>query len=217
VSGGNHPRPYKPKEVTVALPSYAVPFRGRYACPCQVLWIPAYEHEAQRRGILPSGGTLTIYQLIGGYAASGGTHADGGAGDYLDLPGEEDLWLMRQMGADASWLRLAGWDNGGGITHVHSVLTGCPHNGPAAYQIDAVKAGFNGLGRGGPRPLSGRTWQQGIEWARAQEKEQDMLDEKRVREIVREEVGNYRVDVGGKAKVKLPAALQRLFERTSRK
>lgn len=52
---------------------------------------------------------------------------------------------------------------------------GCPHNSPARYQIDAYKAGFNGLGlngRGGkdtgPRGITYRTWREGIAWAKAQ-------------------------------------------------
>jgi hypothetical protein len=80
------------------------------------------------------------------------------------------------MGADATWHRPYNWDGDGGGEHVHRVLTGCPHNTPARYQIDAVRAGYNGLGhlgRGarddGPRPLSGRTWREGIQWAKEQE------------------------------------------------
>ena len=149
-------------------------FRGFPACSCQVEWLPAYEHELQRRGILD--GPLHIYQLIGGAPQSGGTHATGGASDFLDLPGGDDLWVARQMGADATWSRPFNWDGDNGMPHIHSVLRGCPHNGPARYQIAAVDDGYNGLGYlghaapdDGPRPLSGRTWQQGIEWAIEQE------------------------------------------------
>jgi len=157
----------------MTLPDYAVTFRGLPACPCLATWLPAYEAELQRRGILT--GQLHIYQLIGGAAASAGTHSTGGAFDLLDLPGDEDLVVARQMGADATWSRPFNWDGRGGMSHIHGVLTGCPHNGPAHYQIDAVSAGYNGLGHlghgapdTGPRPLSGRTWQQGLAWARAQ-------------------------------------------------
>lgn len=152
-----------------------VMFRGKPACTCLAAWLPAYEAELRARGILPKGGTLTIYQLIGGAPQSGGTHATGGAFDLLDLPGGEDLAIARQMGADASWSRPKGWDGADGIAHIHGVLTGCPHNGPARYQIDAVARGWNGLGRGGqaapddgPLPLSHRTWQQGLAWRREQ-------------------------------------------------
>jgi hypothetical protein len=153
----------------------AVMFRGKPACECLAQWLPAYERELRARGILPPKGTLTIYQLIGGAAASGGTHATGGAFDILDLPGGEDVAVARQMGADATWLRPKDWDGRGGMAHIHGVLTGCPHNGPARYQIDAVVKGYNGLGRGGmaspddgPLPLSHRTWQAGLAWRREQ-------------------------------------------------
>lgn len=155
-----------------------VMFRGKPACECLASWLPVYERLLQARGILA--GELHIYQLIGGAAASAGMHSKGGAFDLLDLPGDEDVALARQMGADATWSRPLGWDGKGGMPHIHGVLTGCPHNGPARYQIDAVRAGFNGLGHlghgapdTGPRPLSGRTWQQGIAWAN-QQMEDDM-------------------------------------------
>ena len=162
----------------MSVPPYAVDFRGHPACPCQAKWLPAFEHEAQRRGILV--GPLPLSQIIGGYSGSGGTHASGGADDTYPLSGIDVaayVRLSRQMGADATWERLYNWDGKGGVAHVHRVLTGCPHNGPARYQIDDVRAGLNGLANHGPdtgpRPLSGRTWQEGIKWAKQQE-ENDM-------------------------------------------
>lgn len=152
--------------------AYQVDFRGFPACPCLAAWLPVYEAELQRRKLLT--GPLHIYQLIGGAPASAGTHTKGGAEDD-DRIAEQCIWVARQMGADASWHRPVNWDGKGGMEHAHHVLTGCPHNGPARYQIDAVRAGFNGLGLNGhgapdpgPRPLSGRTWQQGIQWAKEQ-------------------------------------------------
>ena len=163
----------------MTLPSYARDFRGHPACPCQIAWIPVYEAELQRRGILT--GPIHIYQLIGGAPQSGGTHVDGGASDFLDLPGDVDVEVARQMGADATWSRPYDWDGHDGIAHIHSVLTGCPHNGPARYQITDVRDGLNGLanhGRDtGPRPLSGRTWQQGIQWALQQEDDMPYTEE----------------------------------------
>jgi hypothetical protein len=157
----------------MTLPSYAVDFRGFPACPCLAEWLPVYEAELQRRGILA--GPLHIYQLIGGATASAGTHTKGGAEDDNQVSSEA-IWVARQMGADASWHRLPNWDGKGGSEHAHHVLRGCPHNEPARYQIAAVDAGFNGLGhlgRGapdnGPRPLSHRTWREGIAWAKQQE------------------------------------------------
>src|SRR5687768_5219982 len=99
-----------------------VQFRGYTACECLAEWLPVYEAELQRRGIL--NGRLRIYQLIGGAKASGGTHSTGGAFDLLDMPGDKDVWLARQMGADATWSRRYNWDNRGGMAHMHGVLTG---------------------------------------------------------------------------------------------
>lgn len=178
------------KEIAMSLPSYAVLFRGYWACPCLAEWLPVLEAELQRRGILT--GPLHIYQLIGDAAASGNTHKDGGAADLLDLPGDEDWWVIRQMGADAGWSRRYNWDGHGGMAHFHLVLRGCPHNEPARYQYDSpyygVDHGHNGLANGGlddgPRPLSGRTWRQGIEWAKQQEDEMKPEDFDKIRAIV---------------------------------
>lgn len=152
-------------------------FRGYPACTCLAKWLPVYEAELQRRGILK--GKLRIYQLIGGAPQSGGTHSKGGAFDLLDLPGALDVAIAREMGADATWSRPYNWDNRKGMAHIHGVLTGCPHNGPARYQIDAVRNGLNGLANHardtGPRPLSGRTWEQGIAWAKAKQKPQSVI------------------------------------------
>lgn len=148
----------------------ALTFRGKPACSCLVTWLPAYEAELLRRHDIKH--NLDIYQLIGGAPASGGTHSRGGAYDAAQVS-DTAILVAREMGA-AAWHRPYNWDGRGGIAHQHGVLRGCPHNGPARYQIAALDAGYNGLGhlgRGGrdtgPRtPV--RTWKQGIEWARAQ-------------------------------------------------
>ena len=144
-------------------------FRGFPACACQVAWIPVFETALQRRGIIT--GPIPIAQLIGTFAASGSTHTGGGASDFwlIDDRADHAVWVARQMGADATWHRLPGWDQGGGAEHVHSVLRGCPHvSTSAAAQIWAVDHNGDGLVGSapdpGPRPLSGRTWQQGIQW-----------------------------------------------------
>lgn len=153
-----------------ALP-YAVDFRGKPACPCLAEWLPFYEKELLRRGIIKH--NVDIFQLIGGAAASAGTHSKGGAYDVAQVS-DQAILVAREMGA-AAWHRLPNWDGKGGMEHQHGVLNGCPHNGPAAYQINAYKAGFNGLGLNGaggkdtgPRVLPLRTWVQGIEWAKGQ-------------------------------------------------
>lgn len=191
---------------------YQVDFRGYPACPCLAEWLPRYEAELQRRGVLA--GPLRIYQLTGNAPASGGVHAEGGAFDITDYLGGEDVAVARQMGADATWARVAGFST----VHIHGVLTGCPHNGPARYQIDAVRAGFNGLGAGGrggpddgPRPLSGRSWRQGLEWARQQEDDMKPEDWDRLEKLLDAKLstlGDTKIDLGdGKAKRKLGAVL----------
>lgn len=154
------------------LPSYTVWFRGRPACSCLAEWLPVFEAELIRRGVIRE--SIDIAQLIGGAKASGGTHSDGGAADIWQ---HDDLtvWVARQMGADATWARTTG--SFANNRHTHIVLTDCPHNGPARYQIAEVRAGGDGLVGSapdpGPRPLSGRTWRQGIAWAK-QLQEDDM-------------------------------------------
>lgn len=154
----------------MTLPDYVVDFRGHPACPCQAAWLPVFERNAQRLGLIS--GPLTIYQLIGNAPDSAGVHATGGAADWETHDGL--VRLARDMGADATWHRVAG--QAGPTDHTHSVLRGCIHNTPARYQIAAVDNGFNGLGAAGqggpddgPRPLSLRTFSEGIQWALQQE------------------------------------------------
>jgi hypothetical protein len=147
----------------------AVWFRGKPTCPCVKTWLPWLERVYRLRGVIKK--TIDIAQLTGAASASGGTHKGGGA---FDLWQASDLAIeiSRQMGADASWTRTPAQ---GFPFHQHGVLRNCPHNLPARYQIDAVDDGYNGLGKGGrggrddgPRPLSDRTWQEGIIWAKIQ-------------------------------------------------
>lgn len=139
-------------------------FRGRPTCACVARWIPAFEVELRRRKLLT--GNVYIYQLTGSAAASAGTHSGGGAIDMQRLTGAQRQ-VARNMGA-ASWGRGPAQ---GMIHHEHMVLIGCPHNGPARYQVAAYKAGFSGLGlngRGSRDPFTRpaiRTWRQGIKWA----------------------------------------------------
>lgn len=182
-----------------------IDFRGFPACFCLAAWLPVYERELNRRGILA--GPLDIAQLIGGFSGSGGTHSTGGAADLWMTGARADaaVAVARQMGADATWHRLPGWDNGGGSEHIHAVLRGCPHLSLSAQaQYVAVDAGGDGLGGTpapdpGPRPLSGRTWQEGIAWQRTQEGLD--MDEATVRRIVAEEIGKALRDAGETIKV----------------
>lgn len=203
--------------------SYIIDFRGRPACPCLAAWLPVFERELLDRGVIKH--SIDIAQLIGGAAASGGTHAEGGAFDIWQHD-DVTVWVARQMGADATWARTTG--SFANNRHAHGVLTGCPHNGPARYQIDEVRAGGDGLVGSapdpGPRPLSGRTWREGIEWAKQLQEERDDMkpeDFDKVRAIVREEIANAAktitvanpLDDGKKPTWTLEAILQRTFKR----
>ncbi len=168
------------------LPAHAVMFRGLPACPCQVEWIPAFERHLRFLDILDPAEQLAIAQLIGGFSKSGGTHGDlDQNGNITAGGGASDIWLTgakadaavavaRQMGADATWHRPPNWDGKGGSEHVHCVLRACPHlTQSAVAQILAVDHNGDGLVGDapdpGPRPLSGRTWREGIAFARKQE------------------------------------------------
>src|SRR5690242_6416271 len=141
------------------------------ACVCLAEWLKWYEKCLLVKGLIKS--NIDVWQLTGGATASAGTHSQGGAFDLLYQTTDAHVAVSREMGAPASWRRTIA--QGFTRVHQHGVLTGCPHNSPARYQIDAQKAGYNGLGtngRGGkdyhPDPKVYRTWQQGIEWAKAE-------------------------------------------------
>lgn len=149
--------------------SYIVMFRGRRACPCLTEWLPWYEKMLLQAGVIKH--NIDIAQLIGGAAASAGTHTKGGAFDLWQTQ-PKAIALARKGGADPDWHRTP---TQGFAHHQHGVLRGCPHNTPARYQVAAVDAGYNGLGANGhgakddgPRPLSGRTYKQGIAWMKEQ-------------------------------------------------
>lgn len=153
-------------------------------------WLTAYENEALRRGYLKQG--LDIEQTIGGAPASGGTHLKiNGKACCIDTANwsPEMVWLARQMGADATWHRKQNWDGRGGNPHCHINLRGIV-NRNANYQYSStfsgVDHGHNGLANGakddGPKPLSHRTWQEGIAWAKAQQPPKKRITHLRVAE-----------------------------------
>lgn len=143
-----------------------------------VEWAPEYRKELARHGIV-----ARFTQLNGNYGPSAGTHAGSAFDMVITDPGKRTMdaayklavKIARQMGADATWERPKNWDLRGGIRHIHGLLNGGTSLSSAARQQQAaVKAGRNGLANNGadtgPRPLSGRTWRQGIAWAKAQAK-----------------------------------------------
>jgi hypothetical protein len=165
-----------------ALPTPSIPgytsFRGFTSCDCLAQWLPIYEQLLFIRGLIAD--QIDIIQLTGNAAASAGTHSQGGAADLLQFT-DTQVKLAREMGAPAAWHRTTA--QGFARDHQHLVLNACPHNAPARYQLDAQRAGFNGLGsdgRLGPDPLKGspttyRTWSQGISWAK-QKIQEAMVD-----------------------------------------
>lgn len=158
-------------------------FNGLPACSCLVAWLSAFEATIGR--------SPRWFQLVGDAPASAGFHKGGGSADSEPLS-DDELRIARNMGA-AAWNRW--WENN---YHAHLRLNGCPHNTIAQPQVADLNAGRDGTGPlydnagvpdNGPRdgvlwPL--RTWREGIAWAEAQQEEFDM-DEKTLRQIVREE------------------------------
>jgi hypothetical protein len=175
---------------TTTLPTASTPGYGWYTdaygnrwvgCDCLRAWLPVYQQLLKAMGLIQS--NIDIWQLTGGAAASGGTHSQGGVYDLLYQTSPAHIAVAREMGAPAAWGRTVA--QGFTRSHHHGVLTGCPHNAPAAYQILAQKRGYNGLGQGAPGtayagmwgyggrdeypdPKVYRTWQQGITWAKEQ-------------------------------------------------
>lgn len=143
-------------------------FRRRRACVCLAEWIPVFEKVLIKDKVINK--NVDIAQLTGNAGASAGTHSKGGAADFWDLV--KSIWrflvIARQMGADATWHRTP--KQGFNPPHFHLVLRGCPHNSPARYQITEVDNNQNGLVGSarddGPRPLSKRTWREGLAWAK---------------------------------------------------
>jgi len=165
------------------LPTASTPGYGRLviggrtfvACDCLRTWIPAVEALGLALGLIHE--SLDGIQCTGLAAKSAGVHAEGGAADLVQ---RSDAWisLYRHAGA-AAWRRDADPDDGNvwpvDEEHTHLVLIGCEHNGPARYQVDAYRDGYDGLGYQGRahpdphrRPAVIPTWTQGLAWVRSE-------------------------------------------------
>jgi len=140
-------------------------------CACLKAWLPVYQDALLAAGVIKRG--LDVWQTIGGAPASGGTHVSGQCVDTAQTS-TKAIRIARDMGADASWFRPENWDNSGGGAHAHLNLRGCPHGSASADRQytsvhQGVDHGKNGLANGapdpGPKPLSKRTWAQGITYA----------------------------------------------------
>lgn len=138
-------------------------------CSCLAKWLPAYQNELLRVGIIKRG--LDVFQTIGGAPDSAGYHLFGGNVD-TGQTSPQAIRIARNMGG-AAFPR----DSRDGMSvHCHIVLKGCPHvkSGPR-WQVTELEGGRNGLvnrkADRGPRdgikwPL--RTYTEGIAWAKAQ-------------------------------------------------
>ena len=147
---------------------------GLPACSCQVAWFPPFLAELKARDLIKADADLGLVQLIGDAKASAGVHKTGGCADWRNV-NVEIARVAREMGSPSTWVRVGGpWV---GNEHCHSGLRNCPHMAPAGRaQIVEVDAGGDGLLGSAPDDprlapfLNKRTWQQGIEWHREQER-----------------------------------------------
>lgn len=136
-------------------------------CSCQRAWLTAYQNELLRLHLIHT--CIDVFQTVGGYVKSGGTHATGGAVDTAQYS-DAQVKVARDMGA-AAWHRTP---QQGFIHHCHLVLNGCPHmSATARGQVEDYKRGYNGLVGKSRRKESLRrrdlrTWEQGIAFAKAQ-------------------------------------------------
>lgn len=175
----------------MALPTAATPGYTAYpgvlygpdvACSCLSRWLYLFRKLCVKRGF----GEPVVWQLTGGNTASGGTHSQGGVFD-LGGVGNARAMLAREAGA-VTWPRP--WS---GNYHTHGVID-CPHNDPAAYQRTAcIVYRCDGLGYKGlagpdplPPPTRWRTYDQGIEWMKAQLalEEDDMFTDQDRKELL---------------------------------
>lgn len=163
-------------------------YAGKPTCSCGAKWLPVFVEYLDVTYDI----RVQFVQLIGSAAASAGTHGGGLCFDLVVTdPGKRTkaeayalvVKAARQLGADATWHRPYNWDGRKGMEHIHGLGTGCPHLKAAAKSQQAdVRAGLNGLANKGkdtgPRPLSGRTWKQGIAFAKSHQKESIMQKSK---------------------------------------
>ncbi len=143
-----------------------------------------------------------VLQAKGGAKASAGTHSDGAAIDVRvwnlnSFERREIVRLARECGFPASWDRP--WE-GNEHLHLGADIPGVWTR--VSYQVDAVRAGFNGLGAGGrkgaddgPRPTAWRNTSTGAQWARNQlqtpiERLLSSMTEAQLRKIIRDEAEN---------------------------
>lgn len=163
--------------------------RGAYLAETPAKWWGLWKQAVARD--LPDI-ELVIIQAAGNASASAGTHADGWAIDlqtwHLSSSQIERLVAhARRYGASGTWYRTRaqGFD-----PHIHAALD--PGSGwtASSYQIEAVRDGYNGLGRGGrggrdthSAPARWITAAQGI--ALMEQEGEDMVSTEQMHEIGR--------------------------------
>lgn len=138
--------------------------RSLVACDCLRSWLPVLTKYLNWMGYTKHN-PLWIEQLTGGEPDSAGTHTQGGVFD-LGYSNYDIAMTCREMGAPATWIRYRPTFD---IDHTHGVLSNCPHNTPARYQITEQWNGGDGLIGTRPDPLPDpkiyRTWSEGRTWA----------------------------------------------------
>lgn len=161
-------------KVTITQPN------GQTFTGCEHLkeWWPLFNKLGVMKGIIERQYDVSQGSYNGGVKASGGTHDGGGVWDMRQYD-VETITLARNGGA-AAYHRSP--EEAGSIwwpDHTHAVLVGDPCNGPARYQVDAYKAGYDGLGYmgrsakdSGPKTIK-RDYIDGIAWMTAEIKRMD--------------------------------------------
>lgn len=176
-------------------------------------WFENYCDALGFRPLIAQGAYME--RLGGGAAASEGAHdkakcLDLRTTDRTTAEIDAMVWEARIRGAGA-YRRDQSARHGGMTPHMHLTLGADADGSPMADILwQSYVSGGDGLAGPGsdyerrPNPLV------------LVPPEEDDMSEDEVRKIVRDEIANYKVDVGGTSKVKLPALLVRLWERTKK-
>lgn len=113
-------QPGKIQQLAVAAVSGKVWFRVGWTCTCLKRVLESSETEMLLLGQLDE--ELDIYQLMGGAAASAGTHSKPGAAD-LGQTSDGQITTLRKNGGDFQKRTPAQ----GFVLHAHGWAHGCPH------------------------------------------------------------------------------------------
>ena len=143
-------------------------------------------------------------------AASAGVHDKPACAVDLRIWGlsKKEINALVLLGRECGWAATfyRPWlDN----EHIHAA-TDIGIDTPALYQVKAVKAGYDGLGKGGKagkdpheKPSKWRTAQEGTQWAREQLGGWLDMDEKQLRKIIQDELKGFKGEVKAAARAAL--------------